>query len=156
MTSGEMLIETMWAIPIRDGLAGLSAADAERRMPWPCATHSIAEIVAHMAFWQAWFIGRLQGSGEPAAASAADGWPAVEQGSWPRILQQFLDGLEQAAALDVANIVVDPPFEAPLAGLSAKEAIMHLALHNTHHLGQIITLRQSMGQWPPPAGSFTW
>jgi hypothetical protein len=34
--------------------------------------------------------------------------------------------------------------------------LLSAALHNTHHLGQIITLRQLMGVWPPPSGTITW
>jgi hypothetical protein len=29
-------------------------------------------------------------------------------------------------------------------------------VHNAHHLGQIILLRQLFGAWPPPSGRFTW
>ena len=31
-----------------------------------------------------------------------------------------------------------------------------VATHNAHHLGQVILLRQLLGAWPPPAGSWTW
>jgi hypothetical protein len=31
-----------------------------------------------------------------------------------------------------------------------------MATHTAHHLGQIIVLRQLLGAWPPPAGSWTW
>ena len=40
-------------------LEGLATEDAERRLSG--ATHSIAEIVAHMAFWQDWFLARCLG-----------------------------------------------------------------------------------------------
>jgi hypothetical protein len=35
-------------------------------------------------------------------------------------------------------------------------ALVHVANHNAHHLGQIVLLRQLMGRWPPPSGSWTW
>jgi uncharacterized damage-inducible protein DinB len=31
-----------------------------------------------------------------------------------------------------------------------------MAAHNSHHLGQVVLLRQILGAWPPPSGSYTW
>ena len=148
----------MYAAPPQDVLEALSADDAERRMDWPSASHSIAEIVAHMIFWQDWFLGRVKGSGEPAAATASIGWPEVKAGDWPKIHQRFMDGLKEVAALDPASKqAVDPPFEfPPMAHHTAGDVVSHVALHNSHHLGQVIVLRQCMGMWPPPSGGFTW
>lgn len=158
MTSRELLIDTMHGSPPAAALEGLGAADAERRPEWPGAAHSIAEIVAHMVFWQEWFLGRVNGFSDPPPETAALGWPAVNQGDWPKIRQSFLDGLEKIAALDPkSQQAIDPPFELPaLADYVAGDVVSHVALHNAHHLGQVITLRQSMGLWPPPSGSFTW
>jgi hypothetical protein len=36
------------------------------------------------------------------------------------------------------------------------DTITHIELHNCHHLGRIISLRQMQGAWPPPDGSYTW
>jgi hypothetical protein len=44
----------------------------------------------------------------------------------------------------------------PLANYTVGDAITHIAIHNTHHLGQIIILRQMLGAWPPPASIYTW
>jgi uncharacterized damage-inducible protein DinB len=44
----------------------------------------------------------------------------------------------------------------PLARHTVREALVHVSTHNAHHLGQVITLRQILGTWPPPSGSFTW
>ena len=43
-----------------------------------------------------------------------------------------------------------------MANYTVQQALAHIAVHNAHHLGQVVTLRQLMGQWPPPAGSWTW
>jgi uncharacterized damage-inducible protein DinB len=52
---------------------------------------------------------------------------------------------------------VSPPIEfPPLASYSIGDVLVHVATHNSHHLGQVIVLRQLMGKWPPPAGSWTW
>ena len=50
-------------------------------------------------------------------------------------------------------------FERRLNELTATEerAIMvHVSIHTAHHLGQVVLLRQLIGVWPPPSGSWTW
>ena len=123
--------------------------------------HSVADIVAHMAFWQQWFLDRCEGRPIPAPAHAALGWPAVQSGAWNTVLSRFETGLERALALaeDEARLAarLSPPLEPDfLADYTAGDALLHIALHNAHHLGQITTLRQQLGTWPPPAGSWTW
>ena len=104
-------------------------------------------------FWAEW-----EGSGDPAPATAALGWPDVQKSDWPRIRQSFLHGLDKAALLDSKSMqAIHPPFEfPPMAHHNAGDVVSHIALHNSHHLGQVITLRQCMGLWPPPSGGFTW
>jgi uncharacterized damage-inducible protein DinB len=155
MNPRELLIETYPHIPPGRALEELASDDAERRLAG--AAHSVAEIVAHVTFWQEWFADRCAGLATPLAASAADGWPAVAPGSWPSIHDRFLAGLERIAALKDHDRPVTPPIEfPPLAHYSVGDALVHIAQHNAHHLGQIILLRQMMGRWPPPSGSFTW
>lgn len=141
-------------------LGDLTEDDVMRRMAPDLNT--IANLVAHMDFWQSWFLKRCRGEQAPFAAHAADGWPPVEDGSWVGLRERFLSGLEQAAALSaggaaVLDARVDPAFEfPPMSHYTVREALVHLSMHNAHHLGQVITLRQLMGRWPPPDGSWTW
>jgi uncharacterized damage-inducible protein DinB len=44
----------------------------------------------------------------------------------------------------------------PLADYTIRDAMVHVGVHTAHHLGQVVVLRQLMGLWPPPAGSWTW
>jgi uncharacterized damage-inducible protein DinB len=75
---------------------------------------------------------------------------------WEPLRARFLEGLERALLLPTAGRV-EPPIEIPfLADCTIPEAVAHIAVHNAHHLGQIVILRQAFGTWPPPAGSFTW
>jgi uncharacterized damage-inducible protein DinB len=159
MAVRELLIDTLAHIPPASALDRLTLEEAERRVPG--ANHSIAEIVAHMNFWMTWFCHRCEGVDAPMVTSAANGWPAVASGSWPEIHRQFLNILERAAALgdDPARLEspIAPPIEfPPLAQYTIRDALVHVANHNAHHLGQVIVLRQVMGLWPPPAGSWTW
>ena len=47
------------------------------------------------------------------------------------------------------------PYSQPLQE-SCGSGILQAAMHSGHHLGQIITMRQLMGLWPPPGGTITW
>jgi uncharacterized damage-inducible protein DinB len=156
MNARELLIDTFVHVAPTAALEGLTAEDAERRVPG--APHTIAEIVAHLVHWQEWFLRRGQGSGEPMAARAALGWPAPD--SWNVLRARFTAGLEALTALDgpgARETKVTPPFEfPPLAQYTVADVLIHIAQHNSHHLGQIVLLRQLRSLWPPPSGGATW
>jgi uncharacterized damage-inducible protein DinB len=123
--------------------------------------HSIAEIVAHIDFWQDWFLRRARGVHEPFVQSAAEGWPAVAPDGWVALRDHFNAGLEHAASFADMREALDQPVTPalefpPLANYTVRDAMVHVAAHNAHHLGQVITLRQMMGLWPPSTGSWTW
>ena len=140
-------------------IEGLSAAEADARLPG--TPHSIAEIVAHMEFWQRWFLDRCDGKANAVVAQAALGWPAVAGGTWDsiraRFEQEFARGMALASDLTRLDLPLSPAIDfPPLAGYTVRDALTHVALHNAHHLGQVITLRQQLSAWPPPRGSWTW
>jgi uncharacterized damage-inducible protein DinB len=146
-------------LPADATLAGMTANEPFQRPE--NAEHSIAEIVAHMAFWQQWFLERCDGLATPAPARAELGWPAVTAMPWEAVYERFDSGFKRALALaadeERTAQAIAPPLEfGHLAQYTVGDALIHLALHNAHHLGQIITLRQLMGTWPPPAGRWTW
>jgi uncharacterized damage-inducible protein DinB len=153
-----LLLDTHSHLPPAATLAGLSNADAARRVGG--VPHSIAEIVAHMAFWQDWFRHRCEGGTDPAAVTAALGWPEVAEDAWPDVRDGFVAGLERLAHV-VEQLEPDLPLVPALGmpmleGYTARDVWEHVGQHNAHHLGQVVILRQFLGVWPPPAGSFTW
>jgi uncharacterized damage-inducible protein DinB len=153
----ELLLSPTEYLAPEKTLDGLHNADAERRISG--APHSVAEIVAHLAFWQDWFYARCLGEAKPLPASAAEGWPAVPGNSWPLVQSRFTERLQQLAALTADDLgrPVSPSIEfPPLASFTIGDALIHVATHNAHHLGQVILLRQLIQAWPPPAGSWTW
>ena len=159
MNPRELLIEPIAYMPPGRTLEGLTAEVAERCPKG--ADHSVAEIVAHLSYWQDWFVSRCLSRADPMPATAAMGWPTVIPGSWPDIHRSFLRGLENAVELGNQPGVLDqniaPAIEfPPLAAYTIRDALTHIATHNSHHLGQVITIRQLVGVWPPPSGSYTW
>lgn len=159
MNLRHLLVETYAYMPPANALAGLT--DQEAMTKPGNAPHSIAEILAHVDFWQDWFLSRCRGEHRPFVQSAAEGWPAVEPGTWTKLHDHFVAGLEEASMLGSKSELLDNPVTPalefpPLAEYTLRDALVHVATHNSHHLGQIITLRQFMGLWPPPSGSWTW
>lgn len=159
MTVRELLVEPIVYLPPAKALEGLTPEDAGRRLNG--APHSIVELVAHLDYWLTWFCQRCEGVAEPMPASAAAGWPTVSASDWPEVHTRFVATLERAVALGADDIRYNAPVIPaiefpPLANYTVRDALVHAAGHNAHHLGQVILLRQMMGLWPPPAGSWTW
>jgi uncharacterized damage-inducible protein DinB len=159
MNPRELLIDTFAFVPPARALDGLTADEADRHAEGH--THSIAEIVAHMAFWQNWFCRRLDGIHEPPVGAAALGWPEPAPGSWEDLKGMFLVGLERVAAHGDPESRLDQPITpaiefAPLMHYTTRDALVHVAHHNAYHLGQVVSLRQAMRLWPPAAGGWTW
>lgn len=132
-----------------DGLTSEQALTKPEHVP-----HSIAEIVAHMVFWQkrllrAWKTGKAQGSVE----SAALGWPKVRKSDWPRLKEVFLAGLEESQ-----KIARNPEILSRKQGENYTvgfRLLSHLG-HDAYHLGQIVLIRRMIGAWPPLGGGDTW
>jgi uncharacterized damage-inducible protein DinB len=145
------------SVAIVDGLTADQAHAKPHGLP-----HSIAEIVAHMCYWQEWFNDAIVGGFTGIAEHASDGWPAVPADGWDAVRTRFLSAIDEARRLAAESDSLDAPLLPPGAAIAslAKEShgsgILHGALHNSHHLGQIITIRQLMGAWPPPGGTITW
>jgi uncharacterized damage-inducible protein DinB len=155
----DLLIDTIAHMPPKQVLDGLSGEDAARKPAG--APHSIAEVVAHAHFWQRWWLARCQGVGEPIVTSAAAGWPAAGSEGWETLRGEFLDVLARLAAIAEDPAALDVPITPaiefpPLAYHTVRDGLVHVATHNAHHLGQVILLRQLIGVWPPPGGSYTW
>lgn len=131
-------------------LNGLLAEDACRRLAG--MPHTVAEIVAHLRFWQEYTLALARGDRRSGPEHAAEGWPAAEPDGWEALRGAFLDGLEQMkrVAHEADLSVIVRPGET-----LGYELTLH-ALHNAVHLGQVMLLRQMLGAWPPPGGGDTW
>jgi uncharacterized damage-inducible protein DinB len=128
MAIREMLLDTFVHMPPAHALGDLGPDDAVR-VPAE-GLHSIAALLGHMEYWQAWFLDRIEGQSHAAALGS------------------------DADRLDAP---LSPAIEfPPLAHYTVRDALVHLAQHNSHHLGQVIMVRQLLRRWPPPQGAWTW
>jgi uncharacterized damage-inducible protein DinB len=142
---------------VLDGLTAEQALAKPHGLP-----HSIAEIVAHICYWQEWFNGCAVKGFTGLAEHSADGWPVVPTDGWDALRRRYLAAIEEAKQIVAGSDSLDQSLLPPgvpipvLAKESRGSGILHAAVHSGHHLGQIVTIRQLMGVWPPPGGSLTW
>lgn len=129
----------------------LSAEDA-LRVPenYP---HSVAAIVAHVQFWQAWILDRLEGVEVSFPEHDAESWPEIGEKDWEALRADFFRNLARLQALahdpDTLNRVAPN-------GRKTADNLLGFASHTIYHLGQIVTVRRTLGLWPPPSGGDTW
>jgi uncharacterized damage-inducible protein DinB len=132
-------------------LAGLDEAQA-RAVP-AGLPHGVADLVAHVAFWQAYLLGVFRGEDPEGVESAAESWPGGEDEGWEALQLRFFRDMNALAAYaqDEALLQLHDPQErfrsVPLTSFAG---------HGLYHLGQVVTVRRLLGAWPPPGGGDTW
>jgi len=139
-------------------LDGLDPALAGRRLDG--TPHTIFQVLHHMIYWQDITIARLRRESPPRPERAALGWqtPAAPEDAsdWQAAIAELAEGLRA-----IEELLVDPAFDLGAEvdrerRTTAREELLMLQGHNSYHLGQIVTLRQQLGSWPPPGGGDTW
>src|SRR5687768_187193 len=135
MKASHLLLDTHTYMPPAQIVSDLKDRHALTRVEG--APHSVAEIVAHLSFWQDWFLKRCRGEAEPMVTQAALGWPVVGAGEWDDVRERFLGGLEEATELGAGDLArrLDPAIEFPvMSEYTVGDAVEHIAVHNAHHL----------------------
>lgn len=126
-------------VPPSRVLEGLDAQLACRRLEG--VLYTVAEIVAHMKFWQSYTLGLARGESPAVPVHAADGWPGVNVDSWDALRRAFLGNLTEikrvAREEDLSRLVRQRE-------TLGYELTLHV-LHNAVHLGQVILLRRMLG-----------
>ena len=112
------------------------------------AAHSVFQLLNHMVFWQEWVVSWLEGNKPP---STSNSWPGgvapVNREEWQRAVRRFQSGLDHLAA---RSREVD--LLSRRGKTSTLEMLAIVACHNSYHAGQVVTLRQILGVWPPLSG----
>ena len=138
-------------IPASRALEDLSAEQAVTKLKnWP---YSIAELVAHMLFWQRHDFETIATGSEPEVDNPMESWPAVTKDDWPRLKDEFLAALEQSKAMArdpelLERLILDKKF-------TVGARMVWFTGHNAYHLGEVVALRRILGAWPPPGGGFS-
>ena len=109
---------------------------------WP---YSIAEVVAHMLFWQQKDFETIETGVEPEVATDAD-WPTVTEKDWPQLKDDFLASLEKSR-----QMARNENLERPILGnkFTVGLRMVWFTGHNAYHLGQVILMRRILNAWPP-------
>lgn len=142
-------------------LEDISAEDAVREVSG--VNHTIARIIAHLQYWQTWFYEGATATLLPYPEKNDHSFPQVNAEEWEEVRSDFLATLDKIKGLCSDSALLERSFSqgTNIAGGHSERSVAltllyTVALHNAHHYGQIITLRQMMGKWPPQAGSMTW
>jgi uncharacterized damage-inducible protein DinB len=134
--------------PPSRALEGLTSEQAlAKRDGWP---YSIAEVVAHMLYWQRNDITTIETGIEPPAPTRPEEWPDVTEDDWPRLKDEFLASLERTK-----EMARDPELlEKTILGdrFTVGLRMVWFTGHNAYHLGQVLLMRRILGAWPPPVG----
>lgn len=117
-------------------LDGLTYRTATRTLPG--LPHSVYDLLWHIELSQRLLLDHATGSDVDWNAVPAF-WPQeVSEEEFARVLRDLQVGLAQAQML-----AADPSDR-------ARDALTDLAVHSAYHWGQVIQLRQLLGEWNPP------
>lgn len=146
----EGLIEA-WSsfTPATRALEGLTPEQAVAKLDgWP---HSIAQVVAHMLYWQRSDFATIEAGSEPDDPSPDENFPSVAADDWPRVKDEFLASLERSKEMARDAELLGRPILG--GGFTVGLRMVWFTGHNAYHLGQVVFMRRVLGAWPPPGGS---
>ncbi len=114
-------------------------------------THTIWELLNHLVFWQDITIDAVEEKEVDWSRSKTENWPepidTIAQEELDALSKRFLSGIERMSSLVDE---VDLSSGMPSWPQGTKHwAFQMIAQHNSYHLGQIVTIRQMIGDWPP-------
>jgi uncharacterized damage-inducible protein DinB len=127
--------------------------------------HSIAQLVFHMNYWMDYELRRIRGERPAYPQHASESFPPAsspEAQEWDLLRKCFTGLLADFAALaNSSPQEMQRPIETTHTGdiqvTGTLEAVLwQMVAHNSYHGGQIATLRQVLGAWPPRGGGDTW
>ena len=118
------------AAAVLEGLSTEQALSKPHDLP-----HSIAEIVAHMCYWQEWFSQCAAEGFTGVAEHAAEGWPAVAPDGWEALRARYLHAIEVAKQIAATSRTLGDPLIPPgvpipfFAKESKGSGILHPVVH---------------------------
>lgn len=141
-----------------DGLSAQQSSMVPAGLP-----HSVTDIVAHVQFWQRYLLGVFRGEDPGWVESADESWPGSEasEAESQEAESQEWEALKTSFLRDMGALAVYAQDESFMArhdpqGRFRIVPLTSFAGHGLYHLGQVVTIRQLIGAWPPPGGGDTW
>ena len=117
--------------------------------------HSIFQLLNHIVYWHEWAVKWLDGEKPAIPKHASGSWPGGERPATSEEWEQAVCRLDKAL-----DALTRHGGEADLmekrGGKSRMEMLQTIASHSSYHIGQLVTVRQMLGAWPPPSGGVTW
>ncbi|MFX0205431.1 MAG: DinB family protein [Candidatus Hodarchaeota archaeon] len=132
-------------------LIGLTPSNALKKPDG--GPHSCWELLHHIVIWQDSIIRHIQGETlDWNEIEANDNWPTIESmkddSNFDTLLDRFYSNVEKATKL-LTNVDFLKTSEG-FPELSTIKLYMVLLQHTSYHIGQIITVRQCIGDSPKP------
>jgi hypothetical protein len=117
---GEMLTGGGEFLPPGRLLGDLTEAQALAALPG--SAYSIAQIVAHMHYWQDRNIARARGAKPPRPEHLDDTFPVPQVGEWEALRTAFLGGLDVCAQVAAEKAGLSPTATTPASAMTWQNA----------------------------------
>lgn len=143
--------EPNWFVPIDRALQGLTIEQAREK---PGDSNSIWEIVNHLIFWNERYLQRFKGNSPHQKVESNDETFENKNGQdWEAAKDKLF-----AILTDWDTVLKDA--EGSIFEISAHEdrhdpwysVLAHINIHNAYHIGQIVEIRKSKGNWDSSKG----
>lgn len=108
--------------------------------------HSIYEELWHLTKWQTFVLRMVRGEAVR-SDYREDAFPDAQVPETEAVWRALVAELEEAARLAGDTEALEVRLG---DGLTVRERLELLAVHNAYHLGKIVLLRQLLGIWVPP------
>lgn len=139
----------------------LSAEIASR--PVAGFPHTIGQLVFHMNYWMNYEFRRIGGEKPKYPEHSAESFPVtmtLSSSEWDQLRRDFawfLSEFEKLACspAEEMNREIESPREVKEDQRLAA-VLWQMVAHNSYHVGQIVMLRQALGEWPARGGGDSW
>ncbi|SFA95272.1 DinB superfamily protein [Lentibacillus halodurans] len=135
--------QNTWFVSLNNAIKGVTAEQAAWKNDK--STHSIQEIVHHLAYYNKRYLNRFKGIQNADGANSIDAtFHNPEEQTWQSTMVLIDDIMtEWRQSVEESDDKKIDDWAGELA---------HLTLHNTYHIGQIVHIRKQHGIWNPEQG----
>lgn len=108
--------------------------------------HTIYDELWHMAWWQHIVINNDTEMDKLFQKEAFPKTQAASQQEWDELVKKFLADLDKIMEFTRSREALN---ETAADGATVEDYLYCLLIHNSYHLGKIVSLRQMINAWPP-------